>query len=65
MGNGACIKRMAAVRNYSANTIMEKNKTRGKAGGGGGRVKDMKCSGVLLKGYSGIAHSVLISLGHF
>ena len=66
MGKGACIKRMVAVRNYSTNTIMEKNKTRGKGGGGRrGRVKDMKCSGVLLKDYSGIAHSVLISLGHF
>ena len=26
MGKGVCIKRMVAVRNYSANTIMEKNK---------------------------------------
>ena len=38
MGKGACIKRMVAVRNYSTNTIMEKNKTRGKGVGaeGGG-----------------------------
>ena len=27
MGKGACIKRMVAVRNYSANTIMEKKQT--------------------------------------
>ena len=26
MGKDACIKRMVAVRNYSTNTIMEKNK---------------------------------------
>ena len=26
MGKGAFIKRMVAVRNYSTNTIMEKNK---------------------------------------
>ena len=30
MGKGACIKRMVAVRNYSTNTVMEKNKQRGK-----------------------------------
>ena len=35
MGKGAFIKRMAAVRNYSTNTIMEK-----KTNGEGGRVKD-------------------------
>ena len=34
MGKGACVKRMVAVRNYSTNTIKEKNKTRGKEGGG-------------------------------
>ena len=33
MGNGACIKRMVAVRNYSTNNIMEK-KNRGGRGGG-------------------------------
>ena len=42
MGKGACIKRMVAVRNYSTNTIMEKNKQRGKRE----RVKDMEFSGV-------------------
>ena len=42
MGNGACIKRMVAVRNYSTNYIMEKKKQRGK----GRRVKDMEFSGV-------------------
>ena len=42
MGKDACIKRMVAVRNYSTNTIMEKNKQRGK----GGKVKDMEFSGV-------------------
>ena len=41
MGKGACIKRMVAVRNYSTNTIMEKNKQREKGG-----VKDMEFSGV-------------------
>ena len=30
MGKGACIKRMGAVRNYSTNTVMEKNKQRGR-----------------------------------
>ena len=34
MGKGAFIKRMAAVRNYSTNTIMEKTN------GEDGRVKD-------------------------
>ena len=42
MGKGACIKRMVAVRNYSTNTIMEKNKQRVKTR----RVKDMKFSGI-------------------
>ena len=42
MGKDACIKRIVAVRNYSANTIMEKNKQKGK----GGKVKDMEFSGV-------------------
>ena len=41
MGKGACIKRMVAVRNYSANTIMEKNKQ-----GEGVRFKDNEFSGV-------------------
>ena len=40
-GKGTCIKRMVAVRNYSTNTIMKKNKQ-----GEGGRVKDMEFSGV-------------------
>ena len=30
LGKGACIKKMVAVRNYSTNTIMEKNKHMGK-----------------------------------
>ena len=30
MGKGACIKRMAAIRNYSTNTIMKKKKGRGR-----------------------------------
>ena len=42
MGKGACIKRMVAVRNYSTNTIMEKNKQRVQRR----RVKDMKFSGI-------------------
>ena len=29
MGKGTCIKRMDPVRNYSTNTIMEKNRGRG------------------------------------
>ena len=36
MGKGACIKRMVAVRSYSANTMKEKNKQRGKRGDGQG-----------------------------
>ena len=41
MGKDACIKRMAAVRNYSKNTVMKKaNKQRGEAW----RVKGMKFS---------------------
>ena len=47
MGKGACIKRMGAVKNYSTNTIMEKNKQRGRAGEGA--VKDMEFSGVWKK----------------
>ena len=41
MGKGAYIKRMVPVRNYSTNTIIEKNR-----GGRGGRVEDMEFSGV-------------------
>ena len=33
VGKGACITRMDAVRNYSANTIMEKIANRGKRRG--------------------------------
>ena len=33
MGKGACIKRMVAVRNYSANTIMEKTNSGGRREG--------------------------------
>ena len=39
MGKGACIKRMAAIRNYSTNTIMEKKQGRGRE-----RVKDTEFS---------------------
>ena len=48
MGKGACIKRMVAVRNYSTNTVMGKNKQRrkGVGGGGGGRAKNMEFSRV-------------------
>ena len=42
MGKGACTKRMVAVRNYSTNTTMEKNKQRREER----RVKDMGFSGV-------------------
>ena len=42
MVKGTCIKKMVAVRNYGANTIMEKKKTEGE----GGSVKDMEFSGV-------------------
>ena len=42
MGKGACTKRMVVVRNYSTNTIMEKNKKRRE----GGRVMDMGFLGV-------------------
>ena len=46
MGKSACIKRIAAVRNYSTNTIMEK-KTGGREKGQGygifgGKVKNLK-----------------------
>ena len=41
MAKGACIKRMVAVRNYSTNTILEKNKQMEKGG-----VKDMEFLGV-------------------
>ena len=37
MVKGPYIKRMVAVKNYSTNTIMEKNTQRGKEGGGGGQ----------------------------
>ena len=33
MGKGACIKRMGTVNNYSTNTVMGKNKLRGRGGG--------------------------------
>ena len=64
MGKGACINRMVAVRNYSTNTIMEKQTNRG------GRVERLRIwnfqgQSKKLKIFSGIAHSVLISLGHF
>ena len=42
MGEGACMERIIVVRNYITNTIMEKNKQRGK----GGRVNDFEFSGV-------------------
>ena len=35
MDKGACIKRMVAVRNHSTDTIMEKNRQRGKGMGEG------------------------------
>ena len=38
MGKIACIKRMVTVRNYSTNTIMEKNKQKGTGRGGGLRI---------------------------
>ena len=38
IGKGACIKRMVAVRNYSTNTIMEKNK---QGEGGGLRIQNL------------------------
>ena len=60
MGKGACIKKMIAVRNYSTNTIMEKNTEEE-----GGRVKDILRGKVKLTHFFGIAHSVLISLRHF
>ena len=43
MGEGACIKWMVAVRNYSTNTVMEKKQTEGE---GGRRVPNMEFSGV-------------------
>ena len=43
VGKGACITRMGAVRNYSRNTIMDKNKQ------GVGKGEDIEFSGVLKK----------------
>ena len=40
MGKGACIKRMAAIRNYSTNTIIKKKKK----GRGRERVKNTEFS---------------------
>ena len=54
---GACIKRMVAVRNYSTNTIMEKNKQRGKWKG---LIWYFKGQSKKREHFSGIAHSVLI-----
>ena len=65
MGKGACLKRMVAVRNYSTNIIIEKNKQRENGGGGGLRMWNFHGSSKKLKCFSGKAHSVLISLGHF
>ena len=65
MGEGACIKKMVAIRNYSTNTIIEKNKQRGKGEGGlriwifRDKVKDLN----IFQEYP--IYSVLISLGHF
>ena len=43
MSKDACIKRMVAVRNYSTNTIMEKN-ARGR-----GKVKDTEFSANVIR----------------
>ena len=63
MGKGACIKRMVAVKNYSTNTIM--GKTNRVKGGGGLRIWNFQGQSKKLENFFGIAHSVLISLGHF
>ena len=62
MCKGGFIKRMVAVRNYSTNTIMEKNKQRGNGGELG--IWTFQGQSKKLENFSGIAHSVLISLGH-
>ena len=65
MGKVACIKRMVAGKNYSTNTIMEKNK-QGEGGGGGGlRIRNFQGQSKKHENFFGIAHSVLISLGPF
>ena len=70
MGKGACIKRMVAVRNYSTNTIMQKTNIRERRGGGRGgwlRIWNFQAGKIpkKLENFSGIAHSVLMPLGHF
>ena len=62
LGKGACIKRMIAVRNYSTNTIMEKQT---EEEGGELRIWNFQGWSKKLENFSGIAHLVLISLGHF
>ena len=63
MGKGACIKRMVVVGNYSTNTIMEKT-NRGGRGERGLRIWNFQGKSKKLQYFSGIAFSVLISLGH-
>ena len=71
VGRGACIKRMVAVRNYSTNTIMQKTNIRERQGGGGRggllRIWNFQAGKIpkKLENFSGIAHSVLMPLGHF
>ena len=70
VGRGACIKRMVAVRNYSTNTIMQKTNIRERRGGGRGgllRIWNFQAGKIpkKLENFSGIAHSVLMPLGHF
>ena len=67
MGKGACIKRMVAVRNYSTNTIMQKTNISGRRGWELLRIWNFQAGKIpkKLENFSGIAHSVLMPLGHF
>ena len=67
MVKGACIKRILAVINYSTNTVMKKKKQTEGEGAGGLRIWNFQAGKLpkKLNKFSGIAHSVLMSLGHF
>ena len=51
------------MRNYSTNTLMEKTNRGGR--GGGLRIWNFRRYSKKIENFSGIAHLVLISIGHF